>query len=347
MRKSMRGLLVLTLALAGAGGAFSQTGPDLTPLYNEFGVLFEEIGRDTLSHVLQFGLVMEGTGRAEVGKSVFVTVSAGTVFLPGIATFRNDAVSPFAYLGGMISSVEGMIPAGIAQNLYEGSKTLFLDPGLRLSAGVALQNGLELWGHFGMVPQAAAGAVGGLVGVPGLVLNRMNAGGRVRFVLVHDRKGLPAVSIGAGYTYTQFNMGIEDLSSIDLTGLAFSGFDVALDGALGLRTRLHTAGLELAVSKKLLFLAPFLKLGAWYQWATYTAGIDGLTLTLSSDPATTTDDLTVTGSLDETVQQIHDLAFVVSGGLELVFGKVSMILEGSYDTASATPAAGASLQFRF
>jgi hypothetical protein len=328
--------------LAGSAGVFAQAvGPDLTPLYNEFGTLFDELGKDTLSHVQQFGLIMDGAGRAEIGKSIFFSVSAGTVFLPGIATFRADAVSPFTYLGGLLTSVEGSLPAGIAKTLYDGSKTLFLDPGLRLSAGLALANGLEIWGHFGMIPQVAADALGGIVKINGIVLNRVNAGGRVRLVLVHDQKGLPAVSVGAGYTYTQFNAGL-DLSALALSGLNFSGFSVGISGNLHAQTRLHTAGVELAISKKLAFLAPFLRLGGWYQWASYEAGVDnlGLTLTGLGTP------LVVTGTLAPAVQTIHDMAFVVSGGLEFVLGKVSLILQGSYDTASATPAASTSLQFR-
>ncbi len=343
MRKSTLGLLVLSLvALSSAGGVFAQTGPDLTPLYNEFGILFDELGKDTLSHAQQFGLTMDGTGRAELGKSLFFSTSAGAVFFPGIATFRADAVSPFTYLGGLLGSIEGSLPAGIATTLYNGTKTLFLDPGLRLSAGLALANGLEFWGHFGMVPQLLGDAVGGIAGIPGIVFNRMNAGGRVRLVLVHDQKGLPAVSIGGGYTFTQFNIGLDDLSALALSGLEFSGFGVGLSGSLSAQTRLHTAGVELAISKKLLFIAPFLKMGAWYQWASYDARIEGLELTLTGLGTP----LVVTGSVAPTHQVIHDLSFVVSGGLELVFGKASLILQGSYDTASSTPAVSSSLQFR-
>jgi hypothetical protein len=346
MRKSTLGLLVLSLvALSSVGGVFAQTGPDLTPLYNEFGILFDELGKDTLSHAQQFGLTMDGTGRAEIGKSLFLSTSAGAVFFPGIGTFRADAVSPFTYLGGLIASLEGRLPAGIATTLYNGTKTSFLDPGLRLSAGLALANGLEFWGHFGMVPQLLGDAVGGIAGIPGIVFNRMNAGGRVRYVLVHDQKGLPAVSIGGGYTFTQFNVGLDDLSALALSGLEFSGFGVGLSGSLSAKTRLHTAGVELAISKKLLFIAPFLKMGAWYQWASYDAGITNLALSLTG-PGTPPTVLTVSGYVAPTHQVIHDLSFVVSGGLELVFGKASLILQGSYDTASSTPAASSSLQFR-
>jgi len=275
-------------------------------------------------------------GKSRFRALVLVVGLLGTGFAFGAGP------NPLTYFD-LDAMIGGLLTAGsLEQKIYEGSKTFFLDPGLRLSAGVALANGIEFWGHFGIIPQPVADLVGGLVKIDGLVLNRLNAGGRVRFVLVRDQPKFPAISLGVGYTYTQFNLGL-DLAAIPLSGLTFSGFDVGLGGTLFARTRLHTAGVELAISKKLLIFAPFLKMGAWYQWASYDAGIDGLALTLTPPVGAVVE---VTGTLDPSHQIIHDLAFVVSGGLEFVLGKVSLILQGSFDTASASPAASASFQFR-
>ena len=344
MGKNRLRALVLALGLLGTGLAFGQTGPDLTPLYDEFAVIFDELGKDTLPYLQQFGLIMDGTGRAEVGKSLFISLSAGAVFTPGIATFRAGD-NPLSYFD-LDAMVGGELAEGsLEKSLYDGSKTFFLDPGLRLSIGLALANGIEFWGHFGIIPQPVADLVGGLAGIDGLELNRLNAGGRLRFVLVRDQPGLPAISLGVGYTYTQFNLGL-DLAAVPLGDIDFSGFSVALGGTLFANTRLHTAGVELALSKKLLIFAPFLRLGAWYQWASYTAGIEnlGLTLTPPTPPGGTP--VAVTGTLNPSEQSINDLSFVIPGGLELVLGKVSLILQGSYDTASAAPAASTSFQFR-
>jgi hypothetical protein len=236
------------------------------------------------------------------------------------------------------------LPEGIGRTLYDGSLTFFLDPGLRLSAGLALDNGIEFWGHFGIIPQPVADAVGGLAEIEGLVLNRFNAGGRVRVVLVKDQPGLPAVSLGAGYTYTQFNLGLENLGAL-VPAIDLAGFSAGLTGRLYAQTRLHTAGVDLGLSKKLAVFAPFLRMGAWYQWASYEAGIEGLGVTLSDDnPATA--DTAVTGTDPKATLSIHDLSFLLAGGVELVLGKFSTILEGGYNTATGAPSANVSFQFR-
>jgi hypothetical protein len=346
MRKSTLGslvLIVVLVALVGSGAAFAQS-VDLTPLYQEFGVLFDALGKDTLPHLQQFGLAMDGSGKAEIGKALFFSVSAGTVFLPGIATFRTDP-SQFTYLGSLFTTLGTTVAGlgGVASTIYTGSEKFFLDPGLRVSAGFALAAGLEVWGHFGIIPQVAMNAVGTLAKIEGLTLNRMNAGGRIRYVLVHDQKGLPAISLGVGYTYTEFNAGI-DVTKLGLSAIPLGAVTLSIDGgAISAKTRLHTAGVELAISKKLLFVAPFLRMGAWYQWASYDAKIENLFISMTAAGMGT---LSVKGYVAPTQQLIHDMSFVLTPGLEIILGKASLILQGSFDTASATPAASASFQFR-
>jgi hypothetical protein len=353
MRKSTIGMLVLTIvlvALVGTGGVFAQataaTVPDLTPLYQELGIVLDQLGKDTLPHLQQFGLMMDGSGKAEIGKGLFFSVSAGTVFTPGIATFRDAVPSPLHFLdfnGLLGTSISSLGPA--VQGVYAGSAKFFLDPGLRVAAGFALAQGIEVWGHFGIIPNVVGSVAGLIPSFPTALktaeFDRLNAGGRVRFVLVHDQKGLPAVSLGVGYTYTQFNLLLPSVGSLLSGGIAIApGISLGLSGDLYARTRLHTAGVELDISKQLLFVAPFLRFGAWYQWASYEAGIANFAVTLGGSA------LPGTEALQGASQQIRDLAFVAAGGLEFVLGKLGIILQGSFDTASATPAANATFQFR-
>jgi hypothetical protein len=345
MRKSTLGLLVL-IALVSAGGASAQTTlPDLTPLYEELGVVLDQLGRDTLPHLQQFGLMMDGSGKAEIGKGLFLSLSAGAAFLPGIATFRVADPSPFEFLNfdGLLAPLLGTFPAGV-KGIYDDSASFFLDPGLRVSAGFALAQGVEVWGHFGIFPNVVgmvAGLVPSLEALGAAEVTRMNAGGRVRLVLVHDQKALPAVSLGVGYTYTQFRLSLPGVGSLLSGGIEIApGLTLGLDGDLNALTRLHTAGVELNISKKLLFVAPFMRFGAWYQWARYEAGIDGFAMTLGGEPLPGTD------ALAPVTLELRDLSFVAAGGIELVLGKAGIILQGSYNTASKTPAASATLQFR-
>lgn len=344
--------LVCAVALLAVvpGVVFAQTEPDLTPLYNEFAVLFDEIGADSISHIQQFGLTMDGTGRAQIGPHVFFSWSAGTVFLPGILTFRAGD-NPFTIFD-INQIVSGMLESEPAlADLYAGSAEFFLNPGMRLTLGAGLKNGLEFYAHFGIIPQALITATEGLlqnfVDIQGLVFNRFNAGVRIRKVLLSDQGAFPAVSLGAGYTLTRFNMGLNDLSALPLEGFEMSGFSLGLDGALNIGTSMHTAGVELAVSKTLLFFAPFVKITGYYQWTRYTGGIENLQVTMTNSALPDLDPIVATGTDPVSEQRISDLSFVGSAGFELVFGKLSFIAQGAYDVGSATPAANVSIQFRF
>ena len=346
MRKRFLSLLLAGLLMIfGGGAAFSQIpGPDLTPLYNELGILFEEIGNDTVPHIQEFGLIMEGTGAAEIGPHFFFSLTAGSVFTNGILTFRAGD-NPFSIFDINQILTEQLTDPQVVQ-YYDLTKTFFLNPGLRLSMGFGLKNGLEFLGHFGIVPQAVTDAIVPMVmsELGGVTLNRFNAGGRVRKVLMSDQGGLPAVSVGAGYTYTQFNLGLDSLDSLPLDELEFSGFNIGLSGAMGIETSLHTAGVELAISKKLLFFVPFVRFGAWYQWTNFYAGITDLVITMSSDLLP--EPLTARGTDPVVVQQIRDLSFVPSAGFELAIGKFSFIVYGMYNTSSNSLGANVSLQFK-
>ena len=328
--------------------AFAQVGPDLTPLYNEFGVLFEEIGNDSISHIQQFGLIMDGTGRAEIGPHVFVAWSGGAVFLPGVLTFRSGE-NPFSIFD-ISQIVSDMLEPGTVADIYNSSAEFFLNPGMRLTLGAGLKNGLEFYAHFGIIPQAittaAEGIISNFVDLRGLVFNRFNAGVRIRKVLLSDQGPFPAISLGVGYTLTQFNLGLTDLAALPLgESFELSGFGLGLGGSLNIGTSMHTGGVELVVSKRLLFFAPFVKVAGYYQWTRYSGGIEDLVVTMSSDALPT--DIVATGTDPKSEQSVSDLSFVGSAGFELVFGKLSLIALGSYDVGSATPAANLSIQFRF
>jgi hypothetical protein len=342
---------VLAIAAVLAPCAFS-ADLDITGLYQEVGMLLEGFGKETLPFAQQFGLTMDGTGRAEVGKSFFFSLSAGTVFLPGIAKFRDSDDFNTLKLSGLLGGVTSQ--PGLFSDLYRTSETLFFDPGLRLTLGLALTNGIEGWLHFGIIPQAIMNAVGGLVPtLPDITLNRMNLGGRLRFVLVKDQPSLPAVSLGVGYTYTQFNAGLDLGTLLDMldSPLEFAGWRAGLEGDLAIATRMHTAGVELALSKKLLVFVPFLRLGGWYQWASYSANIthgDNLTgpVISLSDPNNLVTPPSPVGTWTPVELKIHDMSFVAAAGLEIALRHFSLILQGAYNTSAPAPSANISFQFR-
>ncbi len=344
-------IISIVLLLTGFTASVS-ADTDLTKLYNELEVFFEEIGEDTTPHLQSYGLIMEGTGAAEIGPHFFFSLSAGSAFMPGILTFRAGE-NPFSIfnIGKLLGDA---VPATspIASTIYGLSETFFLNPGTRLSVGLGFKNGLEFFGYFGIIPQFAVDLVVPLIpqeGLDGLTFNRFNAGLRARKVLISDGNGFPAISLNAGYTISQFNAGADSLELLPTEGLEFSGYDLNLAGALSFNTSMHSAGIELNISKKLGFFVPFVRFGAWQQWTNYTAGINGLTITMIEqvEEPQVPEELEVTGTDPEATLSIRDLSFIPVGGFELQFGKFSFILYGSYNTASGAAAADVSLQFRF
>jgi hypothetical protein len=347
MRSRLLVTMLVILQIFFVTGLFAEDGPNLTPLYNELEVLFEEIGDDTSPHLQSYGLIMEGTGAAEIGPHFFFSLSAGTAFMPGILTFRTGE-NPFAIfnVGQLLADAVGT--EGIAYDIYSLSEAFFLNPGARLSIGMGFENGLEFFGYFGIIPQIMLDLVIPLLpieGLEGLTFNRFNAGVRARKVLLSDQAGFPAVSLNVGYTLTQFNAGVDNLSLLPIEGLELSGFDLVLDGAMAFKTSMHTAGVELDISKEFGFFVPFVRLGAWQQWTSYSAGITDLTISMTSE--TQTDPIIVSGTDPMAERWISDLSFIPAGGFELQFGKFSFIIFGSYNTASGSAAADMSLQFRF
>ena len=73
-------------------------------------------------------------------------------------------------------------------------------------------------------------------------------------------------------------------------------------------------------------------------------GITGLTITMNKVGE---DPLEVSGTDPVAELAISDLSFIPAGGFEFQFGKFSILLYGSYSTASGSAAADLSLQFRF
>ncbi|MBT3274250.1 MAG: hypothetical protein HN368_13925 [Spirochaetales bacterium] len=346
----MRKLGVLAICMSflilwGGTTVAAQTGPNLSPLYNELGILFEEIGNDTAPHLQSFALAMEGTGAAEIGPHFFFSFSSGTTILPGFLTFRAGD-NPFNLFDIDALLSDAMEPGTVA-DIYQLTESFFVNPGMRFSLGIGLANGLEFFGYFGIIPQVLLNAVVPLIpvdGLEGLVFNRLNGGIRVRKILTSDQDGIPATSLAAGYSYTQFNAGLSNLDALPLDGLELSGFGLELSGTMTIATNTHNAGLEFALSKKLGFFVPFMRFGAWYQWTEYSAGIQDLVITMSSDVLT--EPLSASGTDPAAAVLIKDLSFIPSVGFELMMKKTSIIVSGSYNTSAGSIGANVSLQFR-
>jgi hypothetical protein len=323
--------------------------PDLQNLGNDLDTLLEEIGKDTFPYLQQNALIGNGVGSAEMDEGVFFFgFGLGTVFAPGILTFLDDGNSDFVLLDvpGLVDTALENAGSEVKDVLDFFQKHAFY-PQSRLSLGVHLPWDLEVIAHFSIFPQFITNAMSEQIDVAGfneLVLNRINAGGRVRKVLLSDEGGFPAVSLGAGYTYSGFHLSYPLPTFSQSFG---SDFELSLEGTIDIQTRVHTAGLDLTVSKELLIFFPFLKISPYYQWSQFDGKID------SFDARFTNEDGKVIASTKkqdispQALLTTSDLSLLLEAGVEIKIGKFYLVPYASFSVPTRTFAAALTMRLQF
>ena len=301
------------------GSAFSI---DLRPVGRDISTLLEEIGKETIPYLQQNALIGDGMGLAEYSNNTgfYIAVTPAVVLSSGIGKFldKSDTIFEVVNVGSLMDSALG--ESGPLKSLYESD--LFPYPFIRLNVGIALPSNFELNLIFSAFPQFVTNLFADQIGFTGLTFSRWNAGVRVRKPLVHDKGGFPAISLGVGYTFSNFNFGIDlpDDFSQDLSGTPLS-----VSGAFKINTVLHTFGVDLALSKKLSFFVPFIKLSSYYQIATYDGKVEDFEAVAGVSRYTDQADEDPGAKLT-----LSDLAFLATGGFELLFGKFAILASGNY-----------------
>jgi hypothetical protein len=175
-----------------------------------------------------------------------------------------------------------------------------------------------------------AGGWAGKITSLGPSLNMLTVGGTFRKVILSEKRGRfrPALSLGLGYTYSSFSLGMSDFALTD--------FDVAPDiGGLGtlsmegsarFATTVHSAGATLAISKTFLILRPFAKASAYYHFASYSSNFD---VTATVTP--TTGDPIVQPIASAVSLRREDLSLIASTGIELVLPLIVLTVSASLD----------------
>ncbi len=182
-----------------------------------------------------------------------------------------------------------------------------------------------------MFPQGLTDFAAGLAGIKGVTLNSFNGGIRVRKVLLSDTGGFPGVSLGAGYSYTNFNAGYS------LTGFSqdLSGFTLNLKGDLNMKATVHSAGLDLNISKKLLVFIPFIRVSAWYQWADFTGSVKDFDASIVNG-STTVSYIGQGGTEPTASYSLHNLSLLLTGGLEIKLGGFVLTASAVLDPSDLT-----------
>lgn len=342
--------------------AFSAPALDLQLLGQDFDTFIYGFGEELLPDLAQSAAwgQFPGTAIYPEDSNFFFTITTGAILTGGIFTFADPDNNPFEVLDvpGILS--DQLTAAGVG-GLYDGVRGFFPIPVLRLSSGFRLPADFELMFNITGFPQFITDAVIGLVpDVDGVVFNSFNAGTKVRYPLLQDDGPFPAISIGAGYSYSAFQLGYP-LGSISADGApVVSGYGstslnasdaLYIRGDLLFGSSIHSFGVDFQVSKQFGVVAPFVGVSPYYQIASLYGNIGG------SDASSNTFDAFLDNNGDGVADSVYnglppiaswddnDLSLLLTGGVDFVFGGFVLELHGSWTVGDGSP--GAKLGFRF
>ncbi|MEW5814421.1 MAG: hypothetical protein AB1798_03360 [Spirochaetota bacterium] len=338
-------ILILILLISLTRFIYSQ---DLRPIGNDLSAMLKGLGGEIIPYIQQNVFAGEGTGRAYMGDNsrFFFAFSAGTTFTPGILTFIDAENSNFELLN--VYDLMQQALAGVSNTTVTGllntTKTLFLFPELRLSLGLRIPADIEIIGMFSIIPQPLTNLITTQIAkIEGIELNQLNVGVRVRKVLLKDEGGFPAISIGTGYSYDNFHAAY----AIPAFEQPFANYTLKLNGTISLDTALHSAGLDLIISKKLLIFYPFIKISSWYQWTQYKAQLNPFSAAFYNAGGDVIVDSETQGITPNALLKIQDLSLIFSSGFEIALGKFIILPHGSFNLAARTFNAVLSFRFQF
>lgn len=328
--------LFLLVTLFGVFLIFTLSAQDLKPLGNDLSALLDGLGREMLPNIAQSSLAGTGIGEAEVGDfpHMFFALSGGAVLSNGIGKFITEDNSNFELLNvyGLLN--QALVSAGATVNdLYNTSKTFFPYPNYRLSIGFGTVYGIESIVTFSILPQGLVDFGTKLANITGITLNSFNGGIKLRKVLLSDTGEFPAVSLGAGYSYSSFNAGYK------LTGFSqpLSGFTLNLEGDLSMAAVVHSAGFDLGISKRFFIFIPFLKASAWYQWADYKGTVKNFdAIVEDSGGGEITSYQSQSLNDPEALYAIHNLSLLLTGGMEIKLGGFALTASAVFNPANLT-----------
>ncbi len=316
---------------------FSQ---DFTLLEKDFSSLLEQFGKQVAPSIFQSSVSGSGMGEAELGgfPHFYVSSTLGAVFSHGVGNLLDNSNYELLNVSGLVDAALGNNSS--LQGVLDTIKTFLPYPNGRISLGIGVAGGWEFQLLFAIFPQFITDAISGMVGLENtLTFNSLNAGVRLRKVLISDMGGFPAVSLGVGYTFSNLNIGYV-LPSLNQTG---EGFDLSLTSSkLAIEETVHSVGINLAVSKRFFIFIPFIGMDAWYQFNTYKANITDLKATVNVSGTEKVYNFEPSASYG-----ITDLSFLASGGLEIKLGGFAITTVASFNPATLTLSANTGFRIQF
>ncbi len=260
-------VFVIVLASVPAQDAITQLSIDLETVFNE-------LGKDVVPNLQTASVLNHGLGSAELGNfpHMYFSFSAGGTVAPGVLEFTKDEEKFENY--DLFNNLLDEAGAN-DEEVRDITDNYAPYPSVRAGFGVGLAGGYELSVQAGIIPQA----VTDLAGEEALTGTITTVGTRLRKVLVRRDRGVPAISAGVGYVYSNIDFGY-DLAEIDplyLDGEEGANDYTALElaGTPTFKAMTHSFGFDVRASTRFLYVFyPFVGMSTYYQRSTYEAGVD-------------------------------------------------------------------------
>jgi len=340
-------LILLVLAISG----LSVAQADISGLGADFENLVEELGKEMLPNIEQLAVWGQYPGQAAMpdDSRFFFTMSLGAVLgFNGILNFIDD---PDAFellnVGALLDTI---LEGGGAANTIANLQGFFPYPIARTAVGFKLPADLEVMADVAIMPQFLANFAVNTANrfvdspIPTFTLNSLHVGSRIRKVVLRDAPGIPAISIGAGYSYTGFNIGY---SFADIGAITTALGDLYFAGDFYLQNRVHSFGLDLHISKSLGWFVPFIGLSPYFQLAGFSGGVSEFDAFVDFFPGEPINrDIEYDGLPPETTLVDYDLALVLFGGFDFVFDSLALQVHTSYTVGEGWPAVTIGTRFQ-
>lgn len=339
MKKS--GLVLLVLLVA--SGVFAQTVKEeivdnlTTNLGVDMTILFTGIGNEVVPKLQQASLSANIVGDAEIGRFPHFTLTLaglGVNVYDGLGGFitdpNTDWQSDIVNVGELVSDATADF------DLYDlATQQAFPLPSVRLGFGMGIADGYEILTGGFFIPDIVLGIARDQVDqLSALNASVSNLSLRVRKTIVgrEERRGR-SFSIGAGYTYSGFELGYTVNSLFDLTDEPVTAIENSLwaevyDTNINVATNIHTLGLDFHVARRWPVVTTFLKVSPYIQTAKYKAEVNLNGVVLSEEPTEETVATLVAGApeadkftidVDTGEIEIGDLSVYFNSGFELRF----------------------------
>jgi hypothetical protein len=320
-------LFIITIFFLCISTLFAQT---LDPIIDDLSSFFYEFGREILIPMFQNELSGCGIGNADFDDDdvLYFGASLGANLTNGIFKFVNEENSAFELLdvNYFVSTIMEDAPDFVSDG-YDFFRTFYPYPNFRFALGFPFFYDTEMTLLFSILPAFLTDWIADLADYGDLEASSLNAGIRLRKVIMRDNGWFPAVSLGLGYTFSYFHLNIP----VPEFEQDMDGDVLKLAGTLYLDNMLNTIGCDINFSKKFGIFVPFIKISPFFQLATYHGGMSDFYAVIEDSEGVRIVESTTSPEGDIF---LFEISAILTLGFELVFGNYILFPYTTFDLST-------------